>query len=624
MFQEHTISIINNTNHSFTLAEFNEHGLYPSPTFRYFSCINAGEYANICLDNRSWSKWLINYGLTDRDTVSLRYTSTSSDFQMSLTIRAFKGEDGGLQVTCQTDPSATALHTNTTQNNTSIIIGPRLSEKISPASWMKDSQDTLASLKLTELCLPGSHDSATCDINKNSKPAPDPEIQGKLLYKGFKLAQHFSAIKEAIVKVSVAQTCTIREQLDLGIRYLDMRASAVTKENGYNFWTMHGLYSTSLQTILTQVNDFLSESASEGELVIMDFQQILAPPNREMNIEEKRALMALITEQLDDSLIEYQKGAMLKRTYGELTDSRQGKGGVIVIFNYGNDAEALTDDRFWPRHSVIKSEPTGALEPRALITRLGQKLQARTDAGTFFVAQGMCDSGTEEVVQAITGTNLGGDPTHELPARPVTSLQQRAIQTTPMVLQECHNKPLWQEKGNIFITDGVDLAASSMLETVLHVNEKKLALKNKCQTQQSGFSSVTGVLITRTDILNLMHYIAHESWQVGHYVFFKGGCEVTTENGCRRLPHRVAELYKKLESECENEAENAALPSEILEILNRAIESPRRGRHESTSEFYVLLLQMCIEELSLDDAELPWNKQEPISPSPVAAPSAHR
>jgi len=86
---------------------------------------------------------------------------------------------------------------------------------------------------------------------------------------------------------------------------------------------------------------------------------------------------------------------------------------------------------------------------------------------------------------------------------------------------------------------------------------------------------------------------------------------MTAENGSRRLPHRVAELYEKLQNESQETRETATLSFEILEILDRAIKHPRKGRYRSTSEFY-RVLKMHIEMGTLNNLDAPWNK-EPIN-----------
>ena len=61
---------------------------------------------------------------------------------------------------------------------------------------------------------------------------------------------------------------TTRQQLDLGVWYLDYRTMP-HKEHMTELYNAHALYATSTEFELQQVKEFLTENP--GELVIIDF-----------------------------------------------------------------------------------------------------------------------------------------------------------------------------------------------------------------------------------------------------------------------------------------------------------------------------------------------------------------
>ena len=142
------------------------------------------------------------------------------------------------------------------------------------AGWMGEYPTLLGSKRLCDLVLPGTHDSATCDINAASGIDPNAE-QSKLLSLQYipYLAQTATSLISGWAR---NQAFDIATQLSAGIRYLDLR---VSEQNG-TYWTVHAQFGTPLANVLQQVSEFLA--AHPTEVVILDINHLygIADTNR--------------------------------------------------------------------------------------------------------------------------------------------------------------------------------------------------------------------------------------------------------------------------------------------------------------------------------------------------------
>ncbi|GBP28384.1 PI-PLC X domain-containing protein 3 [Eumeta japonica] len=126
-------------------------------------------------------------------------------------------------------------------------------------TWMKDLPSPLKEIPLIYLAIPGSHDSMTYSITSSSGLAPDAEPILHRLYPLF---------RGTILRWTITQSVDTYQQLQLGIRYLDLRLA--TKTGTEDFYFTHGLYADEITKSLQQVKDFVENHP--GEVVILDFQ----------------------------------------------------------------------------------------------------------------------------------------------------------------------------------------------------------------------------------------------------------------------------------------------------------------------------------------------------------------
>ncbi|KAI5637551.1 hypothetical protein NE865_09684 [Phthorimaea operculella] len=126
-------------------------------------------------------------------------------------------------------------------------------------TWMEDLPEQLKEVPLIYLAIPGSHDSMTYGITRQSGLAPDAEPEWASL---------FPLFRGTIMRWSITQALDTTGQLMFGIRYLDLRLS--TKTGTEDFYFTHGLYAQEITRGLSDVKNFVD--SHPGEVVILDAQ----------------------------------------------------------------------------------------------------------------------------------------------------------------------------------------------------------------------------------------------------------------------------------------------------------------------------------------------------------------
>ncbi|XP_012170854.2 PI-PLC X domain-containing protein 2 isoform X2 [Bombus terrestris] len=123
--------------------------------------------------------------------------------------------------------------------------------------------EALKSLPIIRLAIPGSHDTMTYTINRHSDVGPDEPRYIRALGRYCSLVS-----KPVIFNWSITQHESIKDQLNGGIRYLDLRVA--TKRMDGNIYFVHGLYGSKIYQPLHEIAEWLSYH--NNEIVILDFQ----------------------------------------------------------------------------------------------------------------------------------------------------------------------------------------------------------------------------------------------------------------------------------------------------------------------------------------------------------------
>lgn len=123
--------------------------------------------------------------------------------------------------------------------------------------------ETLRTIPVINLAIPGSHDSMSYSIVRGAAVAPDSErIIGKV-----------NCILPCVVRRwARTQSLTTAQQLRAGIRYFDLRISMHAKDR--RFYFVHGLYGEPIENPLTEIRQFVTEHPDE--FVVLDCQHFYA------------------------------------------------------------------------------------------------------------------------------------------------------------------------------------------------------------------------------------------------------------------------------------------------------------------------------------------------------------
>jgi hypothetical protein len=187
-------------------------------------------------------------------------------------------------------------------------------------NWMGILGNRLYHRKITDIVVPGTHNSATSKINSNSEMSPDTDTLPEWLF----LLEETRTI---VAGYSKAQSKYVAEQLKSGIRYLDLRICFNSDDD--ELWTCHGMYSDKLDDVIQEISDFVISHPKE--IVILDFQKFYEVGN------DKHCL--LITQLLDtfgDLIVPEPSVDKMNYTVGELWDE-----GKQVIILYRKDFVSL-------------------------------------------------------------------------------------------------------------------------------------------------------------------------------------------------------------------------------------------------------------------------------------------
>ncbi|XP_070113920.1 PI-PLC X domain-containing protein 1 isoform X1 [Equus caballus] len=127
------------------------------------------------------------------------------------------------------------------------------------ADWMSALCPRLWDVPLHHLSIPGSHDTMTYCLNKRS---PISHSQSWLLQLLGKLLP--CVTRPMVLKWSVTQALDVTEQLDAGVRYLDLRVAHVPEGSRRNLHFVHFVYTTALvEDTLTEISEWLERHPRE-------------------------------------------------------------------------------------------------------------------------------------------------------------------------------------------------------------------------------------------------------------------------------------------------------------------------------------------------------------------------
>nr|XP_023999245.1 PI-PLC X domain-containing protein 1-like [Salvelinus alpinus] len=124
---------------------------------------------------------------------------------------------------------------------------------------------------LRNLAIPGSHNAITYCLDRSDR-SPVDLTQPDLLQKLDKYMKPL--IRPFVYKWAVTQEATVKEQLDCGVRYLDLRIAHRPNDTSTDLYFYHGVYTTlTVETVLQEIRSWLD--VHTREVVLLSFSHFL-------------------------------------------------------------------------------------------------------------------------------------------------------------------------------------------------------------------------------------------------------------------------------------------------------------------------------------------------------------
>lgn len=225
-----------------------------------------------------------------------------------------------------------------------IILGQaNKKQNIDLTTWMSQLAPITGKRNLTEIFIPGSHDSATYKLEYNVGKGQD-------IPKAVDIVTGKNIVGPILKKWSQAQNLEILAQLNEGIRYLDLRV--IYRDSKKQFYTVHGLYGPSLTDVLAQIDIFTK--IHPKEIIIIEVGDLRYMPKGE---QSHRDLIEIFKKTFGSKLIDKSMG--LKTPIETLwANNKQ----ILLMYNNTNIANQydyvfparIDIETKWPNKQSIK------------------------------------------------------------------------------------------------------------------------------------------------------------------------------------------------------------------------------------------------------------------------------
>jgi hypothetical protein len=245
-----------------------------------------------------------------------------------------------------------------------------LNNQINPNSdWMASMSDIIGNKTLRNIVIPGTHDSGTHSISEISQMSPDNTLDATIAFlENIKEKIHNlffndvpdSKLKKIIAPWAKAQSKSILEQLESGIRYFDLR---VLRRSDGQMFIVHGMYSDNIDTVFSEIKSFTDNHPKE--IIILDFNHLF---HLQSNQED---LIAKINNSFSAKLIPATK--TVNATLNELWQSNK-----QIIALYDDNESVIKHQELWSQAAIFSPWPN-----KQDINNLKQSLQNILDGKLY-------------------------------------------------------------------------------------------------------------------------------------------------------------------------------------------------------------------------------------------------
>lgn len=301
------------------------------------------------------------------------------------------------------------------------------------ANWMERLYQDYPDTKLRDIIIPGTHDSATHEINKKS---PFPEDAPKF----FKIA------KRTVANMSKTQKNDIYVQLLRGSRYLDLRVTDYKDK----LYIVHGMISVDLETVLKDIRKF--SNLYPREIIIVDFQKMPKP-------KFHQELHQLIQKYLGNSLY-FRKIDPNKLTFEHLWRRGRSQLAVMNSLDFPNKYHG-----YFNRDNFLKSDWANTTDENILKNKLKNSFKNQ-DLKKFHVGYFTLTPNSKFIAKGIFAKRRYN----------IFRLNEKIFNSPGIWL------PKWKKEGIKMNIVAVDFEGhSNLVGTILRLNKEDLVIKSNAK-----------------------------------------------------------------------------------------------------------------------------------------------
>ncbi|GMR48508.1 hypothetical protein PMAYCL1PPCAC_18703, partial [Pristionchus mayeri] len=249
------------------------------------------------------------------------------------------------------------------------------------SEWMTNLPLEGKKKPITKIAIPGSHDSFAFSSSLSTSLPISNDSSPSLRRVG-----SIPGVRRFIKRWAITQSLTITEQLEKGIRYLDLRISNPPQRDDPDgsFRCVHALYGSPLLQIIESVREFLEKHP--GEVVLIDMNHLYGFNEDAVFTDMMQTMLCVLSASqlvlppnIDRPICEY--------TLEKLQAAGQN---VILLAPYLGDSHPFTDILWSTRH-IQSPWPDSDKIPYILqfLNRLSEEWRMQKNPNTLLVYQGV-------------------------------------------------------------------------------------------------------------------------------------------------------------------------------------------------------------------------------------------
>ncbi|KAJ8350860.1 hypothetical protein SKAU_G00259900 [Synaphobranchus kaupii] len=301
-------------------------------------------------------------------------------------------------------------------------------------NWMSHLPGALWDVPLCNLAIPGSHNTVTYCLDRNDRSPVDPK-QPDLLRKLDKYMKPL--IRPFVYKWSITQEYDVKEQLDAGVRYFDLRIARRPNDRSSDLYFYHGVFTTvTVETVLKEIREWLD--SHPREVAILSFSHFLG-----------------LNQELHHLLVETIKNVFITKLCPKTVSTN-----LSNLWHLGYQAIVSYDNGIVNRYEELWAPIPYWWANKYRADLLIEELECRKQRGRpggFFVA----------------GINLTEDLKY-ICSHPTESLKDLVMSTYPELLEWVKAQSPGSSAGSINIIAGDFVTERQLVPIVIALNENLL------------------------------------------------------------------------------------------------------------------------------------------------------